>query len=69
MKTNRHKKIKMKIDKLLEQNAKYQAANTCVTNSAEQQKKINDYCNENFIEPIRDLDCRTYDLIKKQSDV
>ena len=47
MKTNRHKKIKMKIDKLLEQNAKYQ----------------------NFIEPIRDLDCRTYDLIKKQSDV
>ena len=69
MKTNRHKRIKMKIDKLLEQNAKYQAAHVCVTNNAEQQKEINDYCNKNFIEPIRDLDCRTYDLIKKQSDV
>jgi len=69
MKTNRHKKIKMKIDKLLEQNAKYQAANTCVTNTADQQKEINDYCNKNFIEPIRSLDCRAYELIKKQSDV
>ena len=69
MKTNRHKKIKMKIDKLLEQNAKYPADNTCVTNTVEQQKEINDYCNKNFIEPIRSLDCRTYDLIKKQSDV
>ena len=69
MKTNRHKKIKMKIDRLLEQNAKYQAANVCVTNTVERQKEINDYCNKNFIEPIRDLDCRAYDLIKKQSDV
>jgi len=69
MKTNRHNKIKMKIDNLLEKNAKYQAANTCVTNTVEQQKEINDYCNENFIKPIRDLDCRAYDLIKKQSDV
>lgn len=69
MKTNRHKKIKMRIDRLLEQNARYQAANVCVTNTPEQQKKINEYCNKNFIEPIKKLDCRAYDLIKKQSDV
>tara|TARA_R100000278_G_scaffold93907_1_gene71711 strand:- start:210 stop:422 length:213 start_codon:yes stop_codon:yes gene_type:complete len=68
MKTNRHKRLKVKIDKLLEANAKYQAANVCVTNTPEQQKKINEYCDKNFIEPIREIDCRTYDLIKKQSD-
>ena len=69
MKTNRHKKIKMKIDRLLEQNAKYQAANVCVTNTPEQQKKINEYCDKTFIQPIKNLDSETYDLIKKQSDV
>jgi|TARA_R100001224_G_scaffold60550_1_gene35998 hypothetical protein len=69
MKTNRHKKIKMKIDRLLEQNAKYQAANVCVTNTPEQQKKINEYCDKNFIQPIKNLDSETYDLIRKQSDV
>ncbi len=68
MKTNRHKKIKMKIDKLLQQNASYQAQHTCVTNSTEEKKRINEYCDENFIEPIRNIDCRTYDLLKKQSD-
>jgi len=68
MKTNRHKKIKMKIDKLLQQNASYQAQNTCVTNSLEEKKRINDYCDENFIEPIREIDCQAYDMLKKASD-
>ena len=68
MKTNKHKRLKRKIDALLEQNAKYQAANVCVTNTPEEQQKINDYCDENFIEPIKQIDCRTYALIAKQSD-
>ena len=68
MKTNRHKRLKRKIDRLLEENAKYQAAHTCVTNTPEEQKKINEYCDKNFIEPIRQIDCRTYNLIAKQSD-
>jgi|TARA_R100000081_G_C4734427_1_gene125254 hypothetical protein len=68
MRTNRHKKIKMNIDRLLEANAKYQAANVCVTNTPEQQKKINDYCNDNFIKPIEDIDPEWFGIIKKQSD-
>jgi hypothetical protein len=68
MKTNRYKKVKMTVDKLLEQNAKYQAANVCVTNTPEQQKQINDYCNTHFIEPIKNLDDDLYNLIKKQND-
>lgn len=68
MKTNRYKKVKMTVDKLLEQNAKYQAANVCVTNTPEQQKQINDYCNNHFIEPIKNLDDDLYNLIKKQND-
>tara|TARA_R100000458_G_C8246525_1_gene224367 strand:+ start:453 stop:659 length:207 start_codon:yes stop_codon:yes gene_type:complete len=68
MKVNRHKKIKMNIDKLLEANAKYQAANVCVTNTPEQQKEINEYCDENFIKPIRDIDPQLFDILKKQSD-
>ena len=68
MKTNKHKRLKRKIDALLEQNAKYQAAHTCVTNTQEDQKRINEYCDKNFIEPIREIDCRTYNLIAKQSD-
>jgi hypothetical protein len=69
MKTNRYKKVKAKIDNLLEQNAKYQAANVCVTNTPEEQKQINDHCNTHFIEPIKNLDSELYDFIKKQSDV
>ena len=68
MKTNRHKKIKMQIDRLLEQNAKYQANNVCVTNTPEQQKKINDFCNKNFIDPITNIDKDWFDIIKKQSE-
>ena len=68
MKTNRHKKIKMQIDRLLEQNAKYQANNVCVTNTPEQQKNINDYCNKNFIDPIKNIDKDWFDIIKKQSE-
>ena len=40
MRTNRHKKIKMNIDRLLEANAKYQAANVCVTNTPESRKRL-----------------------------
>lgn len=68
MRTNRHKKIKMNIDRLLEANAKYQAANVCVTNTPEEQKKINDYCNKNFIKPIEDIDPEWFGIIKKQSE-
>jgi hypothetical protein len=67
MRTNRHKKIKRNIDKLLEANAKYQAANVCVTNTPEQQKEINDYCNAKFIKPIKDIDAEWFAIIKKQS--
>ena len=68
MKTNRHKRVKMDIDKLLEHNAKYQAANVCVTNTPEKQKQINEHCNTHFIEPIKALDSDLYNLIKKQSE-
>ncbi len=68
MKTNKHKRLKRKIDALLEQNAKYQAANVCVTNTPEQQRKINDHCNQEFIDPIEDLDPDWFSIIKKQSD-
>ena len=63
MKTNKHKRLKRKIDALLEQNAKYNAANVCVTNTPEEQRKI-----KNFIDPIRSIDCRAHSLIAKQSD-
>ena len=68
MRTNRHKKIKMNIDRLLEANAKYQANNVCVTNTPEQQKEINDYFNNNFIKPIEDIDPEWFGIIKKQSE-
>ena len=68
MKTNKHKRLKRKIDALLEQNAKYQAANVCVKNTPEQQKEINDHCNEKFIDPIEDIDPEWFGIIKKQSD-
>ena len=68
MRTNRHKKIKLNIDRLLEANAKYQANNVCVTNTPEQQKQINDYCNEKFIKPIEDIDPDWFGIIKKQSE-
>ena len=68
MKVNRHKKIKMNIDKLLEANAKYQAANVCVSNTPDQQKEINNYCNKNFIKPIKEIDPDWFEIIKKQSE-
>lgn len=68
MRVNRHKKIKMNIDRLLEANAKYQANNVCVNNTPEQQKQINDYCNENFIKPIEEIDPDWFNIIKKQSE-
>ncbi len=68
MRVNRHKKIKMNIDRLLEANAKYQANSVCVNNTPEQQKEINDYCNKNFIDPIKDIDPEWFDIIKKQSE-
>jgi hypothetical protein len=68
MKTNRHKKIKMTIDRLLQENASYQAQHTCKTNTPEQKKEIDDYCDSNFIQPIKDIDPEVYKLLKKQSD-
>ncbi len=68
MKTNRHKKIKMKIDKLLQENASYQAQHTCVNNTAEEKNRINEYCDKNFIEPIKDIDLWYLRATKKQSD-
>ena len=68
MKVNRHIKLKMKIDRLLQQNASYQAQNVCVNNTPEEKKRINEYCDKNFIEPIRNIDLDAYDLLKKQSD-
>lgn len=68
MKTNKHKRLKRKIDKLLEENAKYQAANVCVNNTPEEKKRINDYCNKKFIEPIKKMDSEIHGLISKQSD-
>ena len=68
MKVNRHKKLKMKIDRLSQQNASYQAQNVCVNNTPEEKKRINEYCDKNFIEPIRNIDIDAYDLLKKQSD-
>ena len=68
MKVNRHKRIKMNIDRLLEANAKYQANNVCVTNTPEEQKRINDHCNKEFIQPIKDIDPDWFDIIKKQSE-
>ena len=68
MRVNRHKKIKMNIDRLLEANAKYQANNVCVNNTSEQRKKINEYCNEKFINPIKDIDPEWFEIIKKKSE-
>lgn len=68
MKVNRHKKLKMEIDRLLQKNASYQAQNVCVNNTPEEKKRINEYCDKNFIEPIRNIDVGAYDLLKKQSD-
>jgi len=61
-KTN--KKTKAKIDALLEKNASYQAANTCVSNSKSQRKKMNTHCQTNFIKPIKDLDPEFYTRIQ-----
>jgi hypothetical protein len=52
-----------KIHELLTKNAQYQAANNCVTNTPEQQKEINDYCDREFILPIKDIDERFYNSI------
>lgn len=52
-----------KIHELLTKNAQYQAAHNCVTNTPEQQKEINDYCEREFILPIKDIDERFYNSI------
>lgn len=68
MKTNRCKRLRMKIDRLLEANAKYQANNVCVTNTPEQQKQINQHCDKQYIDPIKEIDPSFFEIIKKQSD-
>ena len=58
----------MKIDRLLEENAKYQANNVCVNNTEEQKRAINEHCNKEFIDPIKEIDPYWFDIIKKQSE-
>ena len=60
-KTN--KTTKKRIDKLLTKNAKYQAANVCITNSKTKRQEINRYCRVNFINPIKDIDLEFYNRI------
>ena len=60
-KTN--KTTKKRVDKLLTNNAKYQAANVCVTNSKTKRQEINRYCRVNFINPIKDIDLDFYNRI------
>lgn len=59
---------KKKVHELLERNAQYQAANNCVTNSRERQREIDEYCNREFILPIKELDEAFYAQIVKQND-
>jgi len=61
-KTN--KKTKAKIDRLLEKNASYQAANICVTNSPTKRKEINRHCRVSFLNPIKDIDAEFYSRIE-----
>lgn len=61
-KTN--KATKAKIDRLLTQNAAYQAKHTCVTNSPTKRKEITRYCRVNFISPIKDIDAEFYQRIE-----
>lgn len=58
-----NKVTKKKIDSLLTKNAKYQAANVCVTNSKTKRQEINRYCRVNFINPIKDIDINFYKRI------
>jgi hypothetical protein len=43
------------VHELLRLNAEYQAANVCVTNSADRQREINDHCYREFIAPMKDI--------------
>ena len=60
-KTN--KTTKKRVDKLLTENAQYQAANICVTNSKTRRQEINRHCRVNFINPIKDIDVDFYNQI------
>tara|TARA_R110001592_G_C12985628_1_gene734574 strand:- start:266 stop:466 length:201 start_codon:yes stop_codon:yes gene_type:complete len=60
-KTN--KTTKKRVDKLLTENAEYQAANICVTNSKTKRQEINRHCRVNFINPIKDIDVEFYNRI------
>lgn len=52
------------IDDLLSKNASYQAQNQCVNMSLTEKKKLNSYCNANFIRPIKDIDEVFFNQIK-----
>lgn len=60
--------VKAKVDELLRANAAYQAKHNCVTNSKEKERELNEYCNEQFLEPIKDIDPLFYSQIIKQND-
>lgn len=61
-------KCRKKIDELLRLNASYQAQNQGVCISATEKKRINSYCNANFIRPIKDIDEQFYKLIEAASN-
>ena len=61
-------KKKRAIDKLLHDNAAYQAQNNCVTNSKTKVKEITRYCNKQFVAPIKQIDPEFYKSIKAQSE-
>ncbi len=58
-----NKNVKKRIDKLLSNNASYQASNICVNNSETRKQDINRYCRVNFINPIKDIDKDFYNQI------
>ena len=62
------KKKRRLIDELLHSNASYQAQNIGVGTTPEDKTAINDYCYENFILPIKDIDETFFESVSKQSD-
>ena len=56
------------IDELLHENASYQAQNIGDGTTPEEKTAINEYCYNNFILPIKDIDETFFESVSKQSD-
>ena len=61
-----NKAVKKRIDKLLSNNASYQASNICISNSKTRKQDINRHCRVNFINPIKEIDKEFYSQIVLQ---